>query len=53
MLEYRIQHLTEMPKSCWNKISNYTNMDICFSNNATNTNTQQRKLGMPVCRTTK
>jgi len=26
---------------CWNIVSNITNMDICFSNNAANTNTQQ------------
>ena len=41
MLEHRIQHLTEMPKICWNIVSNNTNMDICFSNNPANTNTQQ------------
>jgi len=41
MLEHHIQHLTEMPKTCWNKVSNKTNMDICFINNAANTNTQQ------------
>jgi len=41
MLEHRIQHLTEMPKRCWNIVSNNTNMDICFSNNAANRNTQQ------------
>jgi hypothetical protein len=41
MLEHHIQHLTEMPKTCWNIVSNITIMDICFSNNAANTNTQQ------------
>jgi len=30
-----------MPEPCWNIGSNNTTMDICFSNNATNTNTQQ------------
>ena len=42
MLEHRVQHLTEMPGTCWNILSNNTNMDICFSNNVANTNTQQR-----------
>jgi len=41
MLEHRIQHLTEMPKTCWNIVSNSTIIDIYFSNNAANTNTQQ------------
>jgi len=40
MLEHRIQHLTDMPETCWNIGSHNTNMDICFSNNAANTNTQ-------------
>jgi len=44
MLEHRIQHLTEMPETCWNIVSNITIMDICFSNNAANTNTQQSPL---------
>ena len=41
MLEHRIQHLTEMPKTCWNIVSNIANMNICFRNNAANTNTLQ------------
>jgi len=41
MLEHCIQHLTEMSETCWNMVSNNTNKDICFSNNAANTNTQQ------------
>jgi len=41
MLKHRIQHLIEMLETCWNIVSNNTNMDICFSNNAANTNTQQ------------
>jgi len=41
MLEHSIQHLIWMHKPYWNIVSNYTNMDICFSNNAGITNTQQ------------
>jgi len=41
MLEHCIQHIIEMPKRYWNIVSNNTNMDIFFSNNAANTNTQQ------------
>jgi len=41
MLEHRIQHLIDMHEPCWSIGSINTNMDICFSNNATNTNTQQ------------
>jgi len=41
MLEHRIQHLTEMPNTCWNIGSNLHNKDICFSTNAANTNIQQ------------
>jgi len=41
MLEHCVYHLTEMPETCWNIVSNNTNMDICFSNNAANTNTEQ------------
>jgi len=44
MLEHRIQHLTEMLETCWNIVPNITIMDICFSNNAPNTNTQQFKI---------
>ena len=44
MLEHRIQHLTEMPETCWSIVSNITIMDICFSNNAANTNTQHKVL---------
>ena len=47
MLEQHIQHLTYMSETCWNIVSNNTYMDICFSNNAANTNTQHssRALG--------
>jgi len=40
MLEHRIQHLIEMPKTCWNIVSNITNMNIFFRNNVANPNTQ-------------
>jgi len=40
MLEHRIQHIIEMLETCLNIVSNNPNMDICFSNNAANTNTQ-------------
>jgi len=41
ILEHRIQHLTEMHKTCWNIVSHNTSKDSCFSNNVANTNTQQ------------
>jgi hypothetical protein len=41
MLEHHMQHLTEMPETGWNIVSNNTIMYICFSNNDANTNTQQ------------
>jgi len=34
--------------TCWNIGSNLQNKDICFSNNATNTNTQQTTLTDPL-----
>ena len=41
MLEHCIQHLTELPNHMLELFSNLQNKDICFSNNAANTNTQQ------------
>jgi len=41
MLEHRTQYYTKIPETCWNIGSNNTHKDICFSNNAGNTNTQQ------------
>jgi len=41
MLEHFDQHLTEIPKHMLELWFNLQNKDICFSNNAADTNTQQ------------